>query len=227
MTIAAVILGLLPGFAWLFFYLKEEETHPEPKRLIVLTFILGGLSTLLAYLLQSLAAHYDVKIGIQNYSLISLVILALIEEASKFLAAYVAVRRNQEFKEPVDAMIYLVVAALGFATVENLGALVGTQSGPPLAQVNDFYQIAAFRSVGTTLLHSLTSAILGYYWAISMREFGMKRFIIKGLIVATALHALFNWLILYYSQLSYSLVLVAIIGFFALSDFEKLKVRKI
>jgi len=37
-----ILLGLLPSFAWLFFFLKED-THPEPKKMIALVFFLGGI----------------------------------------------------------------------------------------------------------------------------------------------------------------------------------------
>ena len=40
MLVLALVFGLLPGFAWLIFYMTEEP-HPEPKRLIVLTFFAG------------------------------------------------------------------------------------------------------------------------------------------------------------------------------------------
>ena len=39
-TVIAIILGLLPGFAWLVFYLTDDP-HPEPKRLILFTFLAG------------------------------------------------------------------------------------------------------------------------------------------------------------------------------------------
>ena len=47
MTTLIVVLGFLPGFAWLYFYLRED-THPEPKSLIALTFLAGAVSAFIA-----------------------------------------------------------------------------------------------------------------------------------------------------------------------------------
>ena len=44
MIVLLLILGLLPGFAWLVFYVEEEETHPEPRRLILIAFAAGMAS---------------------------------------------------------------------------------------------------------------------------------------------------------------------------------------
>jgi RsiW-degrading membrane proteinase PrsW (M82 family) len=77
--------------------------------------------------------------------------------------------------------------------------------------------------VGATLLHTLTSAVAGYYWAVSIRDFRATRFIFIGLLVATGLHAFFNYLIITWGNPLYTLVFVCFIAFFVLNDFEKLK----
>jgi RsiW-degrading membrane proteinase PrsW (M82 family) len=40
LAVIGVLLALVPGFAWLFFYLQEDP-HPEPVRSIVRTFVAG------------------------------------------------------------------------------------------------------------------------------------------------------------------------------------------
>ena len=37
-----MLLGILPGLVWILFYLQEDP-HPEPKHLILLSFVVGGL----------------------------------------------------------------------------------------------------------------------------------------------------------------------------------------
>ncbi len=233
MTILTIILGLLPGFAWLFFYL-EEDIHPEPRRLIAKTFLAGLLSAVLALLVQlAISCGYFYNFSgcfskIQNeVPLTPLIILvfAFVEEMSKFGAAYFSVAKSEFFDEPIDAMVYMAVAALGFATVENLGALWG--KGGQAIILNDILEIASFRLVGTTLLHTLTSSLLGYYWALSIRSFKDKTFLVNGIILATILHALFNYLILAYGNFLYPIIFVIVVGFFTLADFEKLKTKRI
>lgn len=220
MDAAIFFLSLLPGVAWLFFYL-QEDCHPEPKHLLLLVFFAGAASAFVAYFAQVNLNSVLGSWGVEGFSALSLITLAGIEEISKFGAAWITVHKNEEFDEPIDAMVYMVVAALGFATVENLGALTNH-----IPQVGDFghaIETTSLRFVGATLLHTLSSALIGYYWSLSIRTFNTKRFLMFGLFAAAVLHAVFNYLILNYGDLSYALLFVVIVGFFILSDFEKLR----
>src|SRR3989344_270764 len=110
-----VIIGLIPSFAWLIFYLKEDP-HPEPKKLIFETFLAGAFSTTIVLAAQTLFNNWAGPRGIGAYTLISFLALAAIEEFFKFGAARVIIDKHpRDFDEPVDAMIYIIVAALGFA----------------------------------------------------------------------------------------------------------------
>ena len=44
----AFLGGLLPSLIWLYFLLKEDATHPEPKTLIALAFVAGMVGVALA-----------------------------------------------------------------------------------------------------------------------------------------------------------------------------------
>ena len=221
MTLIGIFLSLVPGALWLMFYLEEDE-HPEPAGLIFQTFLVGGLFAFVALAAELVTSPILSGIGIPTLSIFSILIFAGIEEIVKFWAAWASIHKNPAFDEPVDAMIYMVVASLGFATVENLGAI---HSG--IFHLNTAFETATLRFLGATLLHSLTSGLVGYYWAWSIREMNSKKFIIKGLCIATALHAIFNLLILNYGDIIYSVIFVTIVGMFVLNDFEKLKDKKV
>jgi RsiW-degrading membrane proteinase PrsW (M82 family) len=225
MQIVEMVLGLLPGFAWLFFYL-EEDRHPEPKKLIAKTFIFGIGFAFIALWVEILLISALKSAGIGKLAIFSLFVFALIEEFVKFAAAYLSIHKNPAFDEPTDAMIYMVTAALGFATVENLGAIGSISlSANHTAILSNVFANISLRFVGATLLHSLTSAILGYCWAMGIRNFGKKWYIVLGLAAATILHTLFNYLIINLGNVIYALVFLVIIAFFVLNDFEKLKRR--
>src|SRR3989344_7351445 len=119
MVLIAILFGLVPGIAWLLFYLKEDA-HPEPKKLIALTFVFGMMSAFVALIAQRLLNEaldksvLELAAPLANLQVGYLVALALIEEFVKFGAAYFAVHKSASFDEPVDAMIYMVAAALGF-----------------------------------------------------------------------------------------------------------------
>jgi RsiW-degrading membrane proteinase PrsW (M82 family) len=224
----SLILGFLPGFAWLIFYVKEEETHPEPRWLILFAFAAGIAFGLIAVVFEGLVTNAAAGFGISEFSIAALVVFALIEETMKFSAAYLVIGKSRIARDPVDLMIYLIVAALGFATLENVGALTTfllTAHGAVITSsfVASFAEALSLRFVGATLLHSLTSGIVGYHWALGVLRGKVKRYLTMGLVIAAVLHAFFNLLILNYGSFTYALIFLTLLGFFVLSDFEKLK----
>ncbi|HUC01892.1 MAG TPA: PrsW family glutamic-type intramembrane protease [Candidatus Paceibacterota bacterium] len=224
LLVVALVCGLLPGFAWLVFYLGESD-HAEPKRLIVFTFVAGMAFGFFTVAIENIFSNWATSIGIANLSILSLLGLAAIEEVMKFGAAHFALTRNPDFVEPVDAMIYMVVAALGFATLENIGAIAGLT--PQVAFLPTVFETLSMRFVGATLLHTLTSGIVGYYWAVGLVRGKVWRYLAIGLPVAAVLHAFFNYLILTYGGAVYSVIFLLVVGFFVLNDFEMIKARHI
>jgi RsiW-degrading membrane proteinase PrsW (M82 family) len=213
MILLAIILGILPSLVWLFFFL-QEDIHPEPKRLILKTFCIGGLMALPVVALQLLTQDAITFFNFKNI-IISIIALALIEEVFKFIAAYWTTYKNPEFDEPIDAMVYMITAALGFAMVEN--SLI---MGSAIA-----FDTIALRFIGATLLHSLASGLLGYYWALGIK----KNFLIPnlsfGLFLATLVHVIFNYLILKF-QSNYFIfpgLFLTLAAVFVFIDFEKLR----
>ena len=224
LLVVALVFGLLPGFAWLVFYLSEDP-HPEPKRLIVFTFLVGIAFGFFTIGIEQLFNNYMGGMGIQEFSIISLFGLALIEEIMQFTAAHFAVNKNPAFDEPIDAMIYMIVAALGFATLENIGAIsnIPWQS----AYIPTVFATISLRFVGATLLHTLTSGIIGYHWAVGILRKKVTQHLLLGFAIAAILHTFFNYLVLQYGNAAYSVVFLVLVGFFVLNDFEEMKAKMI
>jgi protease PrsW len=218
-VLGIIVATIMPALIWLFFFLKED-VHPEPKKLIVYVFGIGALVSLPVLLLQ---ISFQNIIGNGPETAIFLVIgLAFIEEFFKFIATYFAIHNDPAFDEPVDAMIYMITAALGFATVENFFIIGNTLHS---AQLILSIETLSLRFVGATLLHALASATVGYYWARGHRERFLSVSLVGGVIFATGIHTVFNYLVLRFqdSNLLYPTIFLIIITVFILADFEKLK----
>lgn len=196
------ILGLAPSVIWLLFYL-HKDAHPEPKRKIILVFLGGAMMGPIALLLQFLAmsmlspsVQWPTLLASlnQNSSLFFLNIVAfapLSEELLKYLVVKWQVLKNPSFDEPLDAMIYLVVSALGFAATENL---LNIFLIPDLTLQLAFSQALA-RFLSATLLHALASGTLGYFIACSFLNLRHKNFIfLTGFALAVILHGFYNYL---------------------------------
>lgn len=188
MLFIAFLAGVLPACIWLFFWLLEDRCEPEPKRYIFLAFLAGMLSVAIVLPLEQWAENYVTGTAL-------LLIWASIEEIVKFGAAYIAALRTAFFDEPLDGVIYLVTAALGFSALENALFILG-----PLHEGDVLRSVLTtdLRFMGATLLHSLASATIGIALAWSFyKPSAVRRMItFAGVVLAIVLHTLFNFFIL-------------------------------
>jgi|SRR3989344_1762718 len=219
-------IGLAPSIFWLLFYLKKD-CHPEPKHLIASTFLVGIIVSLIALALQYLFLTVNpAGATVPEETPAFFLWAAFAEEFVKFLAVSLIVLRNPAFDEPVDAMIYMVTAGLGFAAIENI--LVMFRTIPDGA--SSALGIWALRFMGAVLLHALSSAILGYFLAVSwFYQHHKKKLIFIGLVMATLFHFAFNvFLSSFRSQfvgLLYSTSLLIIMAFLVAILFDKIRER--
>jgi RsiW-degrading membrane proteinase PrsW (M82 family) len=215
-----VLLGLLPSFAWLWFFLKED-VHPEPKKMIAKTFFAGALAAVFAVAFQFLFLNIFKTFRLGESSPVSFLTFSAIEEIFKFLAAYLLVRKSRFFDEPIDAMIYTIAAALGFAALENVAV------ASSITNFSEVVTTLTLRFVGATLLHALSSGVVGYYWAKGIIGNNIKILIFKGIVFASLLHMIFNYLIIISKEqlLIYPTIFLIIIALFVFWDFEKVKTR--
>lgn len=184
----AFLGGVIPVLVWLAFWLREDRCQPEPKRRIALTFLCGMLAVAVAIPLET----YVSSVSTGNTTLF---VWAFIEEGLKIVAAALFGLLSADFDEPVDAVVYMVTAALGFAAAENILFLIGS-----LGQGNIWQSavVGDTRFIGATLLHTLASATVGLAMAFSFYRspFVRHAILIAGVILAVFLHAFFNFFIL-------------------------------
>lgn len=188
-VIYALIGGVVPAVLWLYFWKREDKDCPEPRSLSFLAFVGGMLVVPLVLPFQKLAlTHLPAGIPV-------ILAWATIEELFKYGIAVFLVLWRKSVNEPIDAIIYMITVALGFAALENTFFLLN-----PLASGNliDSFVTGNLRFVGSTLLHVLASSMVGVALAFSF--YRSKKFHVLsatiGLILAIALHTVFNILIL-------------------------------
>ena len=184
----AALGGILPAILWVWFWNQEDRKHPEPTQLIVAAFLIGMVAVAAVIPLQ--------KIAMVFLSGTAMVLMwAAIEEVVKFLLAYFTVLSHKADDEPIDPMIYMITVALGFAAAENALFLVN-----PIANSGVVESILTgnFRFLGATLLHVLSSSLIGLALGLAFYKHGLIKFWygLVGLILAIVLHGLFNFFIL-------------------------------
>jgi RsiW-degrading membrane proteinase PrsW (M82 family) len=226
------LLAFIPVFVWGHLFLKK---HPEAKKLVVLTFI-GGAVSVIPLLIYKFSWQFfpwinafvwtrNINVDVLGFSSIMLIpvpiivtfmLVGVIEEISKIFV--VKVLDQDRLKSIDDAIELSIIAALGFAFVENIIYFYN------IISVQGFEQLITpfiFRSVFSTFAHVMFSGIFGYYYGLAhfaepiLKEeiqknrhplinffhkyFHIKRFylfqdekILEGLVLASSLHALFN-----------------------------------
>ncbi|MBU3925443.1 PrsW family intramembrane metalloprotease [Patescibacteria group bacterium] len=233
----AIILGVLPSIIWLAFYLRKD-IHPEPKKWILLVFFFGMAIAPLVISIEWQATNFfnflnsalpDFFNSFAKNLAIVFIGIAAVEEFSKYLVVRFAMKKNPVFDEPADAMIYMIVAALGFAAVENIMIMLlfaPTFFFDPALPI----YILALRFIGATFFHTLASAIIGFYYALSLCErdrcpTNPRLLIAKGFTIAILLHGVFNYFIIISKETSaiYLSIPLMIIAVFISKDFKILQ----
>ncbi|BDP40236.1 hypothetical protein DAETH_02050 [Deinococcus aetherius] len=167
-------LSVLLTFGWLWFFVRRDR-HPEPPWLLARTFAWGMVA-------WAVSAAFEGSFERLNVGVLFLLLAAVVEEVTKFLAASTAVT-ERAFDEPMDGLVYAVTAALGFALLENITYTLGF--GTPAA---------TWHALLTTLAHALFSAPQGY--ALGGRHLrGGRWWRSRGLFLSVTLHFVFNGLV--------------------------------
>ncbi|MBU4536452.1 PrsW family intramembrane metalloprotease [Patescibacteria group bacterium] len=188
----AFLGGVLPTIFWLWFWLKEDKLHPEPKKYIAYSFIFGIISAMLVLPVEEAISNF-----IPGSGLLLIGALASAEEIFKYFGAYFSALTKKYMDEPIDAVIYLITVALGFAALENsLFLLSAIKSGS--GNINHLMLVGNMRFIGATLLHTLCSGVIGLFIALSFfkRKILKKSFLLFGFILSIALHTFFNFFII-------------------------------
>lgn len=194
-AVYAILGSIIPVIIWLWFWLKEDP-HLEPRRILIATFFGGMLAVPVALLWEIIAVKGIGYLGFSvsnSFPFLLLFLWAGIEEYVKYKAASLIALHRPGFDEPIDAPIYLITAALGFAAFENVIFLFNAfREAPMLGLIT-----GQLRFLGATLLHVTASGIVGISIAYSFfHPASRKRNVFGGLFTATILHTLFNFFIL-------------------------------
>lgn len=224
----AFLGGILPALVWLFFLLKEDARCPEPRALILFAMFAGMLAVPIVVPLEhyvkaimptltavpTLFDRFALDLAIEMPVIIA---WAAIEETVKFILAAILILWRRQVDEPIDLIIYMICVALGFSALENALFLIA-----PLANGDVMQTVLAnnLRFIGATLLHVIASSTVGFAMALTYtkRKHIFWGAAFAGLILAIALHALFNFLIIRetasHTVLAFLLVWVgAVVGF--------------
>ena len=182
MDFELVVVAIAPILFLAWFMYTRDRYEPEPRRLIIKTFLLGAVLVVPVIFVELLGGlllppSTDPLVLFLHF----LLVVALVEESSKYLAVRVSVYRSSHFNEPMDGLVYGAMAGLGFAAPENL--LYVLSRGAALGVIRGVLSVPG---------HALWGALIGYYLARQKLEL-KHRAGLRGLLFAVILHATFDY----------------------------------
>lgn len=205
---------------WIYLIYRYDRFEPEPVKWVLFIGALGGiLSSVPASLFNNIISSFtgvgdfladspESAISERGLFLFSLFV-GFNEEFWKSFAAVMILKRLKEFNEPIDALIYSMSIALGFAAFENIGYTVAGGFG-----------VLFFRSLTAVPFHAGLAAIWGS--GIARAKFYKNgryfRTVIPYVLSAAILHAVYNYIQFISYDNTISLVLALIFVFFIISN---------
>ena len=189
MSLYLLALAIAPGIAICFYIYFKDKYEKEPIRLLVISFILGVLSVVPTLLLSELGTYFfgfEPTSSNLVFSLISCVIgIGLVEEFSKFIFVRYYAYKKDDFNEPFDGIVYCVMVSMGFATIENI--LYVAASGASTGWLRMFTAVP---------MHAVFAIVMGYYLGVQ-KSFGVKTAALQGLLLASLLHGVYDFVLMY------------------------------
>ncbi len=191
-----VLLSVVPAFGLAAYIWYADVTMSEPLPLLVGTFLLGVLFAGFAAIFNSYAQPLFEEIPLVGTVLFFFIVVGPVEETVKWLAVRLYAFRSSRFDAVIDGAVYGAMAGLGFATIENAiyisQGVLNPSGTDPLLRAGQTAVFRLFAGPG----HVIYSAFAGYY--LGLAKFNRENagpIIVKGLLIATAIHATYNTLV--------------------------------
>ena len=193
---AAIAMSALPALLWLGYFYTQDRHEPEPKHYVFGVYLLGAfVAGPIAHFIvgqvateQTAAAPALSALSLQGVLMVFLV-KGLAQELSKYAVVRYTIYLSPEFDEPMDGVVYMTAAGVGFATYENYLYLQGHEG-------EVFLSTGAAHVVVTTLAHASFAGVLGY--ALGRAKFASITAAVRsltlfvGLLCATGLSGAFQ-----------------------------------
>nr|WP_244995487.1 PrsW family intramembrane metalloprotease [Halomicroarcula pellucida] len=171
----------------------------EPLEPLAVTFVLAILFASIAALVNTLLQPLFQFVPVVGMAVFFFVVVGPIEETVKWLA--IRVGGYGTIDAVVDGVVYGAVAGLGFATIENALYIsqgytqaASAQNGDPIVAALQTATSRAFVGPG----HVLYSSFAGYYLGLAkFNPDDAGPIVVKGIVVAALIHAVYNTSVTY------------------------------
>jgi len=181
-----LLLAIAPATIIILYIYFKDKFEKEPVAFLIKNFLLGltlsiVITTILGGFASKLIPLTD-KLSVFQQFLKAFIVVAFVEEFSKYIIVKYYAQRNKEFNEPFDGIVYAVMISMGFATLENV--LYVYQYGVSTGIVRAFTAVPA---------HATFAILMGYF--MGKAKFSKNRILLNftGLFFATLFHGAYDF----------------------------------
>lgn len=193
-----IILALLPSIIILNI-VYNSDSEKEPKKILISLFGLGIISCFVTFLMSEVIVFLfpsmdsDIVLNTKNYFELfkySFLVVAFVEEFSKWIFNVTVGWNNKYFNELYDAIVYSVFISLGFASFENF-----------LYLLDNGFSIFFIRSILSVPAHAFFGIAMGsymglskYYHYMNKQKLSIKYYILS-LFIPILFHGIYDFCI--------------------------------
>ena len=181
-----ILAAVLPCIFFIWLLDHFDRFKKEPRILLIKLFAAGLVTPLAAFLIEL------VMIPVCNVLPSGLVIpaqafigIAVVEEGVKLAALVMIVRKRKEFDEILDGAVYAVSVAMGFALLENIMYVFGSDAPMSVALIRGFTAVP---------LHALAGGFMGL--AVARDKIESKGSITAAFLIAVIIHGAYDWFLM-------------------------------
>lgn len=181
-----ILYALAPVAVVIFYIYLKDKYEKEPKRLLIISFLLGAIvSIIITTLLYGL---FDVAVPLTNEESViqqfvqAFFVVGFTEELSKYIIVLFFAQRHKEFNEPFDGIVYAVMVSMGFAATENIFYVL--ENGVPTAVLRAFTAIPA---------HATFGILMGYFMGKAKFSNNKIKLNLMGLGLAILFHGAYDF----------------------------------
>lgn len=222
-TVGGVLLGTA---IWLWILRRYDRIEPESLRHLVQVGLVGGFVSIAAAAFLNEIARMWIGLGVnifedaENVAVFRLLLfcatVGIVEEVCKSVAAVQVTRRLGDLDEPIDAMVYAMTVALGFASFENL--FYAFRFGNDILLARFLWPVPA---------HMAYAALWGYglAWARFVHPEKPRALVMApSVLAAAAFHAAANFLLFLQETVT---AIISLLALAALAILAHVRLRKL
>ncbi|TXD46587.1 PrsW family intramembrane metalloprotease [Polaribacter sp. IC073] len=181
-----LLLAIAPITIVILYIYFKDKYEKEPIGILTKSFLLGAtVSIILTFVLGYIASVFipltDVKNIFQQF-VKAFIVVALVEEFSKYVVVKFYAQKNKEFNEPFDGIVYAVMVSMGFAALENI--LYTYQYGAATGITRAFTAVPA---------HATFAILMGYFMGRAKFSKHKVKLNLVGLLLAILFHGAYDF----------------------------------